>query len=200
MEKKSRRRRRPALSCLECRRRKIKCDRNDPCAHCVAAKTKCAFRVYRDEPLAQTQGQRAQDSPGGSSPAPSPSVPSAPGYVQQSHTVMPSMGHLNSPPRFWAAAAGASAAAKRGGGPNTLENHDARPVQPPQDAAPALWDLLERLRSLEASSISGSIRGRSFDTSREIGVRQCGLQGDQVVFDKTRMLRYSHWLGVNKEV
>ena len=29
-----RKRRRPALSCLECRRRKIKCDRNDPCNHC----------------------------------------------------------------------------------------------------------------------------------------------------------------------
>ncbi|KAH8645878.1 fungal-specific transcription factor domain-containing protein [Tricladium varicosporioides] len=27
-------RRRPTLSCLECRRRKIKCDRNEPCNHC----------------------------------------------------------------------------------------------------------------------------------------------------------------------
>lgn len=29
-----RKRRRPALSCVECRRRRIKCDRNDPCNHC----------------------------------------------------------------------------------------------------------------------------------------------------------------------
>ncbi|KAK1760290.1 FAD/NAD(P)-binding domain-containing protein [Echria macrotheca] len=41
-----RRRRRPALSCLECRRRKIKCDRADPCRHCVSAKVQCTFRTY----------------------------------------------------------------------------------------------------------------------------------------------------------
>jgi Fungal Zn(2)-Cys(6) binuclear cluster domain len=29
-----RKRRRPALSCVECRRRKIKCDRNEPCNYC----------------------------------------------------------------------------------------------------------------------------------------------------------------------
>ncbi|RDW57165.1 hypothetical protein BP6252_13813 [Coleophoma cylindrospora] len=29
-----RKRRRSALSCIECRRRKIKCDRNSPCSHC----------------------------------------------------------------------------------------------------------------------------------------------------------------------
>lgn len=33
-----RKRRRPALSCFECRRRKIKCDRNYPCNHCVQSK------------------------------------------------------------------------------------------------------------------------------------------------------------------
>jgi len=41
-----RKRRRPALSCVECRRRKIKCDRNDPCNHCKSSKnTVC---VYKD--------------------------------------------------------------------------------------------------------------------------------------------------------
>ncbi|KAH8591282.1 hypothetical protein B0O99DRAFT_598148 [Bisporella sp. PMI_857] len=33
-----RKRRRPALSCVECRRRKIKCDRNHPCNHCKSSK------------------------------------------------------------------------------------------------------------------------------------------------------------------
>jgi hypothetical protein len=33
-----RKRRRPALSCVQCRRRKIKCDRNDPCDRCIRSK------------------------------------------------------------------------------------------------------------------------------------------------------------------
>lgn len=41
-----RKRRRPALSCIECRRRKIKCDRNNPCNHCK--QTKNAVCVYKD--------------------------------------------------------------------------------------------------------------------------------------------------------
>lgn len=41
MERQPLRRRRPALSCLECRRRKVKCDRKDPCGQCTSTKTKC---------------------------------------------------------------------------------------------------------------------------------------------------------------
>ncbi|KAK3298956.1 uncharacterized protein B0H64DRAFT_454636 [Chaetomium fimeti] len=41
-----RRRRRPALSCQECRRRKIRCDHNNPCAHCTRQKTKCVYKPF----------------------------------------------------------------------------------------------------------------------------------------------------------
>jgi len=41
-----RKRRRPALSCVECRRRKIKCDRNDPCTQCTMSKS--ASCTYKD--------------------------------------------------------------------------------------------------------------------------------------------------------
>ncbi|RYO93406.1 hypothetical protein DL766_000796 [Monosporascus sp. MC13-8B] len=58
MERQSRRRRRPALSCLECRRRKIKCNRNDPCAHCVSARSKCTYRIYDNEPVIQQRSDR----------------------------------------------------------------------------------------------------------------------------------------------
>ena len=40
-----RKRRRPALSCIECRRRKIKCDRNMPCNHCTQSKNAaCSYK------------------------------------------------------------------------------------------------------------------------------------------------------------
>lgn len=38
-----RRKRRPALSCSECRRRKRKCNRDHPCGHCLAWKTTCVY-------------------------------------------------------------------------------------------------------------------------------------------------------------
>lgn len=40
-----RRRRRPPRSCVECRRRKVKCDRKDPCDHCNASKRTCVYSV-----------------------------------------------------------------------------------------------------------------------------------------------------------
>ncbi|KAK4148412.1 hypothetical protein C8A00DRAFT_19752, partial [Chaetomidium leptoderma] len=43
-----RRRRRPALSCRECRRRKVRCDHNSPCAHCIRHKTQCVYKPFRD--------------------------------------------------------------------------------------------------------------------------------------------------------
>jgi hypothetical protein len=46
-----RKRRRPALSCAECRRRKIKCDRNIPCSPCKLAKS--ATCTYSPEGLAR---------------------------------------------------------------------------------------------------------------------------------------------------
>ena len=34
-------------SCLECRRRKIKCDRAYPCSYCVKTKTNCTYPALR---------------------------------------------------------------------------------------------------------------------------------------------------------
>ncbi|KXX79504.1 Acetamidase regulatory protein [Madurella mycetomatis] len=51
-----RRRRRPAVSCMLCRRRKIKCDQNTPCGNCT--KSKNSTCVYRDPPSARHQQQQ----------------------------------------------------------------------------------------------------------------------------------------------
>jgi hypothetical protein len=39
----SRKRRRQAVMCSECRRRKIACDRNVPCTQCIQSKSNCLF-------------------------------------------------------------------------------------------------------------------------------------------------------------
>ena len=48
-------RRRPARSCQECRRRKIRCDLNQPCNPCTLSKYPCVYSVNR----AATQGAAA---------------------------------------------------------------------------------------------------------------------------------------------
>lgn len=39
----------PGRSCLECRRRKIKCDRSFPCSYCVRSQIQCAYPPRRSE-------------------------------------------------------------------------------------------------------------------------------------------------------
>ncbi|KAF2681793.1 hypothetical protein K458DRAFT_391743 [Lentithecium fluviatile CBS 122367] len=48
-----RRRRRPAVSCTLCRRRKIRCNREVPCSNCIRSKAEAC--VYENEPTAQSQ-------------------------------------------------------------------------------------------------------------------------------------------------
>jgi Fungal Zn(2)-Cys(6) binuclear cluster domain len=57
------RRRRPPLSCVECRRRKLKCDRSLPCGQCVRSKTaeSCAF--VGPHPGAATESSRQMSPP-----------------------------------------------------------------------------------------------------------------------------------------
>ncbi|RFU35389.1 hypothetical protein B7463_g930, partial [Scytalidium lignicola] len=60
-----RKRRRPALSCVQCRRRKVKCDRNIPCNHCTISHYTCAYdhkhgRV--DQHLPETQSSPSVSS------------------------------------------------------------------------------------------------------------------------------------------
>jgi hypothetical protein len=40
----TRRRRRPALSCIECRSRKVRCDRSHPCRPCTVHRVACNYR------------------------------------------------------------------------------------------------------------------------------------------------------------
>jgi hypothetical protein len=45
-----RRRRRPAVSCSLCRRRKIRCDRKSPCNNCVRSKNEpCIYETHRSD-------------------------------------------------------------------------------------------------------------------------------------------------------
>jgi hypothetical protein len=44
-----RRRRRAAKSCILCRRRKVKCDKELPCNNCILGKAQCIYRTFNDD-------------------------------------------------------------------------------------------------------------------------------------------------------
>ncbi|KAM5357881.1 hypothetical protein ACJZ2D_015828 [Fusarium nematophilum] len=185
MERLPRQRRRPALSCIECRRRKIKCDRAEPCSHCVAARLQCAYRFYRQaggvaaqlplspstegcSPVAAAQQRIAPGESGLSLPV----VPREPVVVNQLGTSTSSLGRRN-------------------------VTHPQSNTQPSEID---LGDLSTRVKKLEESASCTPTQAQGLaETGRNILARQSGLQDSQIVLNKTRILRWSHWMGTAPE-
>ena len=184
MERQPRRRRRPALACLECRRRKIKCDRSEPCTHCVPTRTQCTYKVFSNdnEPVLPTPPDGAY------APSPSPLA-----QIQQINTNSPITEYGNHQSGSCIAAA-----AGQNDTPNTstLGRSDIRPLSRAhaEDPEPDLRDLLQRIQRLEKSLPSKTNHGLS-ETGPDLVARQSGLQDAQISVNKTRVLRWSHGMG-----
>lgn len=187
MERQPRRRRRPALSCLECRRRKIKCDRNDPCAHCVSAKTYCTYKSCDPGPIVQQQLQRhisqrpTQDL--------SDSVATSPAQAPRISVTRPPTENVHLPSRTQAATAEQE---------NTTDSNSPS-LNCPQDGEPQLWSLLQRGQKPEETPASSPIHGLT-ETGRHILAQRTGLRDSQIILNKTRILGWSHWMGTAPEV
>lgn len=71
----ARKRRRPAYSCTECRRRKVRCDRTQPCKQCTAHNVTfaCKYEEHRRAPPVRREEMRLQ-----SAPEESPSIETSP--------------------------------------------------------------------------------------------------------------------------
>ncbi|GAB1317191.1 hypothetical protein MFIFM68171_07401 [Madurella fahalii] len=173
-----RRRRRPALSCVDCRRRKIKCDRNNPCAHCVSTSTTCTYTTYNSEPVSQQQLPLPASRPHSTSDTPGPSDPPT------------------ATPAHSAIAAGTSRPNPGAGPGYAPDSHSSRTNEPD------LRDILHRLEKLEARSSASSIRASAHDSDgtsippADGTARQPGIQdADHIALNKTRTLRWNHVLG-----
>ncbi|GAP86258.1 putative C6 zinc finger domain-containing protein [Rosellinia necatrix] len=188
MEEQPRRRRRPALSCLACRRRKLKCDRANPCARCVLANTNCTYRAAANEAaVVRVQGGGPTTLSPRASPPPQTLVNNrgilAPGHeyglstpgVRLAAPVTPLPEHLH------------------GGG-----SFDALNPTDPRDATPELQELRQRIRKLEELATSGRVHGLA-ETGRHILTRQAGLRDSEITLKKTRLLRWSDWMGIAPE-
>ncbi len=145
-----RRRMRLAFSCVDCRRRKIKCDRSDPCRHCVSAKLQCIYKTFpREVPR--------QESEDGSSPL-----------------------NLRN-------GGGTPAAALQPSPAIAVEEHSTQQV---------IAELLERVEKLEKSQASKTDE----NTTQGHFQRKAADYDAQMTMDKTRVLRWSHWMGAGETV
>ena len=190
MERQPRRRRRPALSCIECRRRKIKCDRGEPCTNCVGTRARCVYRIFGDEPIAQQHLQRASSwgpTPGQSVSARSPAALDEAFIIGRSNAEADGLLDPRIPDREEHLQTA-----------NIRRRNDTLPSSSASEGEP-LQALLDRVQLLEESLKFDPVHGLS-ETGRDIFTRHSRLRDPQITLNKTRVLRWSHWMGTAKEV
>lgn len=206
MEQRSNRRRRLAPSCVECRRRKIKCDRNDPCTHCISVKVPCTFKFYRNEPA--TNEQPLQDTGSGLLvPAATDgstaecgnqaSIPKASSNDWARQTDVESLdtdreGLLCGPRDVINRVVGCNDASSTPGDEVRPSNYD-------QGVLSAVQDLFGRVQRLERSSTPGPTHVIS-EATMEPCKRSSGPDELDAVLDKARSLGRNHPKKIPKEV
>ncbi|QKX61563.1 uncharacterized protein TRUGW13939_08715 [Talaromyces rugulosus] len=185
-----RRRRRPAFSCLECRRRKIKCDRKDPCSRCVSLAIPCVHKVFRDAPetsiiQSSTQGRASVSS--------SVDTPSSRAQSRQSYTrrVVNEKGRVP----LVARADISPAPTPEGQTEATCTTAQATRAE---DEQPSAHALLRRIQHLENSLATSPVPAHS-EPGGELIDRQPVHQDTRVSLYKTRTIKWSYWVGMADE-
>ncbi|EXJ77022.1 hypothetical protein A1O3_10179 [Capronia epimyces CBS 606.96] len=196
-----RRRRRPALSCLECRRRKIKCDRQDPCSHCVSVAIPCVHKVFRDAPETSNQRQPVQSrTQGQAAVSSSVDTPSSRAQRQQSriHGIVNETGRV--PSRLLVAGADISQStpAPAPAGPTEVTTAQSPPTTRAEDERPSVHALLRRIQHLENSLATSLVPAHS-EPGVELTDRQPVHPDTRVSLYKTRTLKWSYWVGMADE-
>ncbi|KAK6224002.1 hypothetical protein LQW54_000148 [Pestalotiopsis sp. IQ-011] len=180
-EREHKRRRRPALSCVQCRRRKIKCDRSDPCKHCLAAKHCCTYDTYGARSVGEQGRERRNFQSQGSIP-----------QTATPDCLFPT---LRSAEVAGSTSASQAGTEHDGGGPDGL--NDARPSRSARRDDPYLRELIERVEKLERSSTRPADQDRPSDHVPDVN---SGLQRSHIILNKTRLLSSSHWKTATKEL
>lgn len=184
-----RKRRRPALACEQCRRRKVKCDRTCPCDQCT--KTKSSACTYApDDRSAPYIRMRNGDSRHSSSPrSDSPTTPSeSPTYSEMLSTI--------------------SAFGPRVSQVSTTTVSPAHPEGPARERGGKLTfgleqTLIDRVASLERK-VSQEAKSRPSEPNLASPSRQDYVKPSTLslkgVFSKTRLFGQSHWMNNSQQV
>lgn len=167
-----RRRRRPALSCLECRRRKIKCDQKSPCGQCIPRRLTCLFSPSAAPATATATAAAAaatnhQWRTGTSLPTPSSTNPASLDHYPETFPIA-------EPPQF------------------RRRPSLTRPGSGGHDAARTIESLVHRVQNLEqllSQSTSKTPANLGSSSAAETTPQQ--VRG---TLSKTRLFGQSHWM------
>lgn len=174
------RRRRPALSCEQCRRRKVKCDRNHPCGQCL--QTEIASCAYDPGPPVGVS-RRTRDTV---VPASSPSKSST-GIPNRVRSIPSSLcAHVSS-----VGLSPSSANLSNATHPSSYSSPVVERAGSYQEETPRNKDLLDRIRNLEAQLAISKSEGTANLTSPIPNAPPKKLSG---TISKTRFFGGSHWM------
>lgn len=188
-----RKQRRPALSCVQCRIRKVRCDRKAPCARC--AKSKNTVCMYNPE--SPTRGE-AIDSMKGSSTSvrnttKSNDLSRAPMSINDLHTPISLTPDVHSPP------------VDLGGTPMTEHHSSVQTMrasslsEQPHRSEPSIQQLKDRVQQLEQVVSNLTTSGQIPPDSTPVNpfTKAPNLRGKP---GKMRFFGMGHWLNIKKEV
>lgn len=192
-----RKRHRPALSCVQCRRRKVKCDRKLPCTQCSQYNnTTC---VYDDpEVLARNRESRSTNSASSTLPANQSN-----GIQKSRESTLFNTSPTSSPPapesrsQLGSVSWGAPPLLERVRSEQQLSESSVGAVTPQSE--PSVQELKERVRKLEA------IVSRSLNYGQSLNENDANISTTNVPklrgnIDKTRFFGMSHWMNTYDEV
>ena len=183
-----RRRRRPALSCIECRRRKIKCDRTEPCRNCVSTDSQCTYSRYRSAVNTRHPHGSHQGSPGDSRSSLLDHAPHSSPQGEQNSTESQGLGntlHFSRP----------ELVATRNSTQDAGPSNGVFPSNRSQDLEQRLQNLTRRLQKLEESGTN--LTHKPSDT---VLTCQSGLQESRLTIEKTRISKWGLWATMTQKV
>lgn len=183
-----RKRRRLALSCIECRRRKVRCDRDQPCHNCRASLAQCVYETYANSEYINRQPP-ATSSPSTAGPGNHVAAPteySRDGFATGGHAQ-----HTNYPivSQIEAAAAGET---------TSPHNFSSNPARSSHGATGSGLDL--RYQLLKDRPADPPLQPGLDESGWHILKQQVGLKDSDVPLNKHRPPRWSEWLGTAPEV
>lgn len=189
-----RRRRRIARSCIECARRKIKCDRKQPCRRCVTNQLQCTYRGYNSNstPLIH----HPENTSGLNASIHSPSSV----HAHQAEGIRSALdaNALRDPLTPAARALTPTGTTHIDLGASQTQTERQSSICG-QSSEPILAGILSRIETLERSSTDKPTFGLS-ETNQATFGRPPHIESSEWIFSKTRIMRWSLWMGKAKEV
>jgi hypothetical protein len=184
----AKRRRRPALSCVECRSRKVRCDRGKPCGACTRIRSQtCTFRPQRAGVRESSPGATSASAIGSNGPDHRISARASPQAPASSNQFDLIVNRYVAPGIF-----GEHGRSQLHPLPTNRPSFSLNSCSNSGDSV-LVGNLLERIRSLESKG--ALIESRP--TSTVLPVRQASGPGQ---FIKSRFYGQSHWMNAIEPV